>query len=226
MNPEDIAIAEYFTALANGEQVTQTEVVEFGRDIWDSFNADRHPKLVKAQKTITKWYNERLPVGGGLILAGGYGCGKTHLALAIKQLYGMAAVFWEELDLCKTIQSSYAGGDRRNSEESIFSQCRRAKLLILDDLGAYETENMAWIQNIYRQLFNKRLEENKATLITTNLSVEGEKVKKGNKIIGVNASEFELRVGGKNFSRIAGQVDTSEYCVDLFGVPDYRLRNF
>lgn len=210
-----MTIFDYFAALKRGEKVTDSQTVEMSRAKWDSFNADRHPDLAKATATIRKWYKERITCGGGLILAGGYGCGKTHLARAIYELYGFRALFWEELGLIKSIQSGYSG--RGQSEDSLFAQARRAELLIYDDLGSYETDNLAFVQNIYRGLFDGRLETNKATLVTTNLRATTD---------SDEVSEFERRVGGKNFSRLVGQLEVSEFYIDLFDVPDYRLRNF
>lgn len=210
-------INQYFEALHAGEVVTERVVVSGCRARWERFQSDRHPTLAKAVKTIMKFYNERIDAGGGLLLTGGHGCGKTELARAIKELYGIHAVFWDERELVKAIQDSYGHRGGGQSEASIFNQCRRARLLIYDDLGAYETDNEAFIQNIYRGLFDGRFEAGRATLITTNLS--------GTCSNG-GRSEFEERVGARNFSRILGQIEHTEFWVDLTGVPDYRLRNF
>jgi DNA replication protein DnaC len=211
-----MTIGDYFTALHNGEEVTERQAIYTSRAQWDSFDDERHPKLKAAVKAVKKWYNERIEAGGGIILAGGFGTGKTHLARAVYELYGMQAIFWEEDSLLRRIRSTY-NGNRGQSEEGLVKQCRRAKLFVFDDLGAYETGNLNWVQNIYRGLFDGRFEEGKATMITTNLSC---KASSGEK------SEFEVRVGGKNFSRIIGQLELPEYYVDLFCVGDYRLREF
>jgi len=209
---EGQTVVDYFEALAGGNGQNPAHVIDGSRAMWDSFNSDRHPKLQEAVRIIKKWYNQRLDVGGALIIAGGYGCGKSHLAKAVADLYGWQAVFYEETKLFKAIQQGYGGhGD---SEHTIFMKARRAPLLIYDDLGSYETDNDAWIQNIYRQLFDRRFEEGKGFLITTNLALKG------------TPSEFEERVGGRNFTRILGAVEHPEYYVNLFGVPDYRLRHF
>lgn len=212
-----MTLADYFTALHNGEDVTDRESISTSRARWDNFDDERHPKLKQAVKTIKRWYAERIEAGGGLILAGGFGTGKTHLARAVYELYGYQAIFWEEDSLFRTLRGTYSGNARGQSEEGIIKQSRRAKLLIFDDLGAYETDRLNWVQNIYRGLFDGRFEEHKATLITTNLSC---------KSTNGETSELEARVGGKNFSRIVGALESPEYYVDLFGVPDSRLRGF
>jgi len=188
-------------------------------DRWRNFDSDRQPDLIKAVKTIKKWYEHRLNDGGGLILAGGYGAGKTELARAIKEAFGYGAIFWNEEKLVEAIQGGY-GHKNGRSQESIMIECWRSPLLILDDLGGYTTENTPWVQNIYYSLFDGRHEAGKAFIITTNLSYKPSQ--QGNIMY---PSEFQERVGNRNFSRIMGAVDTGEYCIDLFNVPDYRLRN-
>lgn len=155
-----------------------------------------------------------MPVGGALILNGGYGCGKTHLARAIAQMYGFYAVFVEEENLFCSIKDSY--DSHSESEYRILGRLERAKLLVFDDLGAYNTNNMPWVQNIYRGVFNDRVQCGLPFIITTNLSFKA----------NGGPSEFEERVGGRNYSRIMGAVGSAEYYINLFGVPDYRLKGF
>lgn len=207
-----MTLADYWEMLAregegtiNGSSTSLTS-----REIWESFNSDRHPALVRAVKVIKTWYNERLGPGGALVLAGGTGCGKTHLARAIHQLYGFRSLYWEECALFEAIKASYNGYSRL-SEAEIFGRIRKADLLVYDDLGAYETDNLAWIQNIYRVIFHDRIDQaGKATLFTTNLK----------------ASAIADRIGGRNFDRLLGALDTPEFYVNLFEVPSYRSRNF
>lgn len=209
----------YFEALRNAqpghaaEQNPDREVIQGQRAYWDSFNSDRHPDLQKAVKVVKRWYNDRLDSGGGLILAGNWGSGKSHLAKAIWELYGSGAIFWNEIVLLKTIQGGYGGKGR--TEESIYGDIRRARLLIYDDLGAYPTNSPDWLQSVYYNLFDGRLEAKLATLITTNLPLKAD-----------NAFPLEERVGSRVFSRLVGQLGTMDYYVDMFAVPDYRKRNF
>ena len=214
---EGQTVADYWNALAAGEETgNPKETVCGNRARWEAFDSDRHPALVGAVRTIKQWYNQRQPVGGALIIAGGFGCGKTHLARAIADLFGYAAVFYEETKLFKSIQDGYSG--QGDSEATYIRRAWRSPLLVFDDLGSYETDRgLAWVQNIYRQLFDRRYEAGKAFVITTNLSLKA----------GPDGrSEIEQRVGGRNFTRIMGAVEHPEYYINLFDVPDYRLRNF
>lgn len=201
----------------------EAHVLTGQREKWDAFNSDRHPKLQAAIKTIGDWYDNRIADGGGIILAGGYGSGKSHLAQAIRELYGYGALYWNETRLVELVQAGYSGGGR--TEQSIFSDVRRAKLLVYDDLGAYQTTNADWIQRLYYNLFDGRKEAGLATMITTNLPLMVmEKTQQGRPT--VVSQPFESRVGGRVFSRLMGQIEEMRYYVDMFGVPDYRKRKF
>ena len=186
------------------------EIIETSRDLWDSFDAEIHPKLGNAVKIFQLWYSA-FPVSGGIIFAGNCGCGKTHLAKAIAQLYGLNAKYWNEAELIGTIQDTYSGN---GSEFKLFHRIDQAELLIYDDLGAYRAteKNIEWLQGIYYNLFNARCENKRPFMITTNL----------NDFDG----SLEARLGTRVYSRVAGALEKSQFYVDMFGVPDYRLKDF
>jgi len=203
----------FFEDRTTGEPGNERQAIQGRQELWNSFNSDRHQQLTNAVRVVRDWYNHRLDVGGGLILAGGCGSGKSHLAKAVWELYGYGAVYWNEIRLIEVLQSGYGGGGR--TEESVFADVRRAKLLIYDDLGAYQTTNLEWLQRVYYNLFDSREEDGKATMITTNLPL----------VFG-QSKPFEDRVGRRVFSRIMGQINERQYYVDMFAVPDYRTRKF
>jgi len=190
-------------------------VIDGRRERWEAFDDERHPALIDGVRTIRRWYNDRLPIGGGLIIAGGCGCGKTHIARAIVELQGYNAVFAEELLLINSIKASFK--ERNESEMSIYKRLDSASLLVYDDLGAYESDNNYWLQNIYRAVFNNRVAAGKPFLITTNLSLHANQGE---------LSEFEYRLGERNYSRIMGAVGNKDYVINWFGVSDYRLNGF
>ena len=94
---------------------------------------------------------------------------------------------------------------------------QRARILVYDDLGTYETKNLDWVQGIYYNLFDGRKEAGAGLLITTNLPLETLQN-------GAFNSPLEDRMGKRVFSRVMGQVERLTNYVDLFGVPDYRTR--
>ena len=108
---------------------------------------------------------------GWLVLRGGYGVGKTHLAAAIanRQLeLGHKAVFVSVPDLLDYLRATYRGGNEGYDER--FAQIRNAKLLVLDDLGMESPTSWA-IEKLY-QIFNHRYNSRLATVITTNHDLE------------------------------------------------------
>lgn len=109
---------------------------------------------------------------GWLVLKGGYGCGKTHLAAAIanqRLAEGHPVLFVNTPDLLDHLRSAYSpnaatGYDKR------FDQVRNAALLILDDLGTQS--NTEWAQEKLYQIFNYRYNARLPTVITTNAELE------------------------------------------------------
>ena len=184
---------------------------KYGVDLWDSFDVKSHPKLGIAVETIKLWYSA-FPGSGGIILAGNCGCGKTHLVKAIAQLYSLNAQYWNEVNLIGAIQETY---NENGSELKLFKQIEQVELLIYDDLGAYRAteKNIEWLQGIYYNLFNARCEKKKPFMIATNL----------NDLDG----SLGARLGKRVYSRVAGALlAKSQFYVDMFDVPDYRLKDF
>lgn len=108
---------------------------------------------------------------GWLVLNGGFGCGKTHLAAAIANQAvssGMHTLFLTVPDLLDWLRGSFSGGD--TSFEDRFEEIRNIQLLVLDDLG---TENAtAWVREKIFQIINHRYLNRLPTVITTNLDIQ------------------------------------------------------
>lgn len=105
---------------------------------------------------------------GWLILYGGYGCGKTHLAAAIANevlKLNYEVLFTVVPDLLDHLRSTF-GPNSEVAYDERFEQVRNAKLLILDDLG---TENAtAWAREKLYQIINHRYNYSLPTVITSN----------------------------------------------------------
>lgn len=108
---------------------------------------------------------------GWLVLQGGYGCGKTHLAAAIANFavsVGMPTLFLTIPDLLDTLRFTY--DDPTATFEGRFEEIRTAGLLVLDDFG---TQNATgWAQEKLFQIINYRYINRLPTVVTTNLSME------------------------------------------------------
>ena len=109
---------------------------------------------------------------GWLLLKGGYGCGKTHLAAAIanqRLAQKKPVLFVVTPDLLDHLRSTYRPGSNISYDER-FEQVRNAELLILDDFGAHNHSD--WAQEKLFQIFNHRYNARLPTVITTNEDVE------------------------------------------------------
>ena len=110
-------------------------------------------------------------LNGWLLLRGGYGCGKTHLAAAIANFavgMGVPTLFLTVPDLLDMLRFSYDSED--TTFESRFNDIRNASLLVLDDFG---TQNATgWAQEKLFQIINYRYINKLPLVITTNLNID------------------------------------------------------
>jgi DNA replication protein DnaC len=105
---------------------------------------------------------------GWLVLVGGYGCGKTHLAAAIANFriaLGKPALFVVVADLLDYLRATYAPSSTVTFDERL-DAIREAPLLILDDLGAHNST--PWAQEKLFQILNHRYNGQLPTVITSN----------------------------------------------------------
>jgi len=109
---------------------------------------------------------------GWLILFGGYGSGKTHLAAAIANRAverGQPVLFVVVPDLLDYLRATYAPHSPVRYDER-FDEVRNAPLLILDDLGTQSSTN--WAQEKLFQILNHRYNARLPTVITSNQRLE------------------------------------------------------
>jgi DNA replication protein DnaC len=157
--------------------VEQTELSSLGlhaEQTFERFDLREHePALNTAQRT-----NLRRALGiaqayaqdpeGWLVLTGGFGCGKTHLAAAIanhRVENGYPSLFVVVPDLLDHLRATFAPSsavafDRR------FDEIRRTPLLILDDLGTHSAT--PWAREKLFQIFDYRYNARLPTVVTMN----------------------------------------------------------
>lgn len=108
-----------------------------------------------------------------LVLTGGYGSGKTHLAAAIanarRAMGDHNVLFIVVSDLLDHLRATYAP-DSHVSYDTRLDQVRNAPLLILDDLGTHSAT--PWAQEKLYQIFNYRYNARLPTVITIADGVE------------------------------------------------------
>ncbi len=105
---------------------------------------------------------------GWLVLFGGYGCGKTHLAAAIANRVverGQPVLFIVVPDLLDYLRATF-GPHSPVSYDERFEEVRGAPLLILDDLGTQSSTS--WAQEKLFQILNYRYNARLPTVITSN----------------------------------------------------------
>ncbi|MGB8013171.1 MAG: ATP-binding protein [Terriglobales bacterium] len=134
--------------------------------------ADR--SIALAQISASRFVQEFDPRGGtGLLLVGGIGTGKTHLAVGIlKELIatrGSSCLFCDYRELLKEIQNSY-NNSVQATELQVLRPVFEAEILLLDELGAVKPSE--WVWDTVSLILNTRYNDNRTTIITTNFPDE------------------------------------------------------
>jgi DNA replication protein DnaC len=136
----------------------------FYEKTFDTFN----PKVQGVREAFESARRYATDPQGWLVLRGGYGCGKTHLAAAIANANLAAGkhVFFSIVpDLLDHLRAAFAPGSEIRYDD-MFERVREAGLLVLDDLGA--ENGTAWATEKLFQIINYRYNFRMPTVITTN----------------------------------------------------------
>ncbi|NQU42055.1 ATP-binding protein [bacterium] len=139
--------------------------------------------VLQAAEAYVSSFNFQNGSPKGLIMRGVVGCGKTHLAVAILQAIiakGYTGLYYNMPDLLSDIRATY---DDRSplSEHEILLEVNEPDLLVLDDLGAEKTAD--WINDRLYLIVNRRYENCRPILVTTNLSMAELGEKLGERIV-------------------------------------------
>ena len=109
---------------------------------------------------------------GWLVLYGGFGAGKTHLAASIAhELAGRrtSVLFQVVPALLNEIRATFSPSNPVQQHE-LFNAILRANVLILDDLG--EEHDTPWVREQLYLIFNHRYNQRMPTVVTTNRDIE------------------------------------------------------
>jgi DNA replication protein DnaC len=108
-------------------------------------------------------------VDRGLLLMGGVGTGKTHLAIAaLKEIITRHGAQGRFADLPTLVQEIQMTFDGPGSSREILTPLLSTEVLVLDELGAGKPSQ--WTLDLLYYLVNTRYLEQRLTLFTTNFT--------------------------------------------------------
>ena len=163
----------------------------------------------RVQEFVDLWPNT--PDGKGLLLTGGCGVGKTHLAVAalieiINDGKPGRVLFSNFQDLIQEIQASF-DNDQVPTKSELLRPLLEVDLLVLDELGSQKPT--MFVQDILYYVINSRYNAELTTIFTTNYNDRSNDAKEEN---------LEQRIGIRLRSRLAEMADR----VDFTGATDHR----
>ena len=166
----------------------------------------KHKEIIDFAGSFIRTFHTKAPnhPTKGLLLVGGEGTGKTHVAIAILReilAKGFRGLYWNVPELFLELRRTM-GTSTDLDEAAILDEAVETDLLVLDDLGAEKVSE--YVMDRLYVLINGRYESDLPTIITTNRTLE----------------ELRAQLGPRIVSRI------SEMCMMMTFPPgDYRLRN-
>lgn len=163
---------------------------------------------------------------GWLMIRGGYGCGKTHLAVAIafyRIEMSQPALFIVVPDLLDYLRATYNPNSAVRYDER-FEEIRSHPLLILDDMGTQS--NTPWADEKLFQIFNFRYNAHLPTVITTNCELEDIEERIRSRLndmdlvhtVGIFAPDYRAsgtREGHSELSSLSFHLDKTFHSFDL-----------
>ncbi len=178
----------------------------------DTFR-DSTPVLRNAKRRVQEFVDlwPHIADGKALLLMGGCGAGKTHLAVAaLNEVVNSGkpgrVVFANFQDLIQEIQASF-DPDQPTTKAEIMRPLLETDLLVLDELGSVKPTQ--FVQDILYYVINTRYNEELATIFTTNYLDHPTDAKQ---------EKLEDRIGARLRSRLYEMA----YAVTFTGAPDYR----
>lgn len=134
-----------------------------------SVSNDGQRRALKIARAYASSFDDRLAQGGGLVLCGKPGTGKTHLACAIAMHVvgqGRAARFMTVIQAVREVKETYRRDASRTEQEAIDSFCA-PDLLILDEVGVQWGSDAEKL--ILFEIINGRYAAMRPTILISNL---------------------------------------------------------
>lgn len=158
----------------------------------------------------------------GLFFAGNPGVGKTHLAVAALRMLiarGFEGVFYDYQSLLDQIRSGWDPMMQLSSRET-YQRALESELLVLDDLGAHRVTE--FVEDTVTSIITYRCNNNKATIITTNLPDPDA----GGAAVERSAGKTDYRITLAERIGMRARSRIFEMCrvIAMPAVQDYRLK--
>lgn len=151
----------------------------------DGFKAatPEQERVLKICRAYAERFDDRLSNGGGLVMCGQPGTGKTHLACAIANhiaKHGRTSLFLSVMQAVRRVKDTWGRKDGESEAEAL-GKMLKPDLLILDEVGVQfgsEAEKL-----ILFEIINGRYSEMLPTILISNLSVDELKGYLGERVI-------------------------------------------
>lgn len=159
---------------------------------FDTFQQDKNPTAYQKAFDYAEGFESNK--GEGLLFSGTPGTGKTHLAAAITNhiifQFSIAVKFGSFIDILEDIKKTFGKKyDKKADDDDLLEQLIEIPLLVIDDIGKENSTD--WSNSILYRVINRRYEDYKPIIITTNYSIK----------------ELEQNIGKATFSRIIEMCD-------------------
>jgi DNA replication protein DnaC len=134
---------------------------------------ERAEKVLAACRRYVETWPERADKGSSLILSGGVGTGKTHLACAIAKgvaiKYDAHAGYMTVAQAIRRIRATY-NPEAKESEQEAFDRLSALDLLVLDEVGIQSGSNHEHATLF--EIINRRYESVLPTIVISNLGAK------------------------------------------------------
>ena len=164
--------------LCRQEQKKDLSALLAGRETFDGFRLDYYPEgeirrdMERIKTACMDYARNFAPGAPSMLFTGGPGLGKTHLSACIARQVaesGYSVVYDTAMQMFSDFEAAKFGAfeDDRRAKTEKYLQC---DLLIIDDLG---TElSTQFTQSALYRVINDRMVSQRATIISTNLSMD------------------------------------------------------
>ena len=147
-----------------------------------------HPNKDLAQRLLAILENEDEEKPQSLFLYGGYGIGKTGLAIGylrerVFKEHETSIKFVRTPDLLTELRSTYNKNAEDITEAAVLGKYINARVLLLDDLGAEQVTGSGWVEDRLYQIIGARHDNLSCTIFTSNLSLDVLAQKLGERLV-------------------------------------------